>query len=118
MSHNYDGPERRDNSSLESLLRQHLQADQARLDRIESKIDKLSDTVVALARAEEKLVNLESSRYQILDTLDAHEERLDEHEKRLGQGDITLNTITRVFWIAVTSAIGALVVFLTGPTGK
>ena len=106
------------NDNLESLLKQHLEADQARLDRIETKIDKLSDTVVALARAEEKLINLESSRHQILDTLDAHEERLDGHDKRLSEGDVTLNTITRVFWITVTSAIGALIVFLAGPTGK
>ena len=69
-------------SNLESLLKQHLAADQSRLDRIETKIDKLSDTVVALARAEEKLFNLEASRMNILDTLEEHEERLDNVDRR------------------------------------
>ena len=101
--------------NLEHLLRKHLEQDQDRLNRIEDKIDKLSDTVIALARAEEKLINLEASRTEILDILDNHEERLDKHEARLQDGDVTINTITRVFWIAVTSAIGSLLVFLGMP---
>ena len=109
-------------SKLEQLLIQHLeqdqkkqQQDQNRLNRIEDKIDKLSDTVIALARAEEKLINLEASRIQVLNTLDAHEERLDKHEARLQDGDVTLNSITKVFWIAVTFAIGSLLVVLGMP---
>lgn len=103
------------NENIEKLLRDHLSQDNYRLDRIEEKIDKLSDTVVALARAEEKLINLESSRHQILDAIDTHEERLDKHEARLNQGDVTLNTITKLFWIVVTAVVGALVVYLAGP---
>jgi hypothetical protein len=47
-----------DNNEFEKIFKQHLAADQSRLDRIENKIDKLADTVIALARAEEKLINL------------------------------------------------------------
>jgi len=95
-------------SNLESLLKQHLASDQARLDRIETKIDKLSDTVVALARAEEKLFNLEASRMNILDTLDEHEERLNNVDRRLADGAVTLNTITKLTWVIVGSALAAL----------
>ena len=99
---------------FQKLFKQHINNDQARLDRIEDKIDKLSDTVIALARAEEKLITLEGSRKNIEDIISIHETRLDEHEKRLQDGDVTLNSITRIFWVALTAAIGALVVYLIG----
>lgn len=99
---------------FQKLFKQHINSDQTRLDRIEDKIDKLSDTVIALARAEEKLITLEGSRKNIEDIISIHETRLDEHEKRLQDGDVTLNSITRIFWVALTAAIGALVVYLIG----
>ena len=34
-------------------------ADESRLDRIESKIDKLSEAMITVARAEEKLISME-----------------------------------------------------------
>lgn len=104
-----------ENSRLESILKEHMSNDQRRLDRIEEKIDKLADTVIALARAEEKLVNLEESKKQINETLETQEKRLDGVEKRLSEGDVTLKTITRLFWITITSVIGALVVYFGGP---
>lgn len=97
-----------DTSNLEALLAEHLKADQKRLDRIENKIDKLSETVIAIARAEEKLISLESARNDILDTLDEHEERLDRHGERLNSGAVTLDNIQRLFWICVSAAVAAL----------
>jgi DNA repair ATPase RecN len=97
-----------DKSNLEALLAEHLKADQNRLDRIEDKIDKLSETVIAIARAEEKLISLESARNDILDTLENHEERLDKHAERLNAGSVTLNNIQRLFWICVSAAVAAL----------
>lgn len=91
------------NKHLEELLHQHLVSDNARLDRIESKIDQLAETVVALARAEEKLINLERSRSEISDILDAQEERLDIVESRSKETEMTLGLITRLFWILVAS---------------
>ena len=102
------------NSNIESLLREHLQQDKSRLDRIEDKIDRLSDTVVAIARAEEKLITLESARSEVGATLEDHENRLDRHEARLQDGDVTLNTITKVFWTIVTAALGALTLMYIG----
>ena len=101
--------EQNNTSNLEELLRAHLQADQSRLDRIENKIDKLSDTVVALARAEEKLVSLEMDRKEIYETLENHEQRLDKHAERLNAGAVTLNTINKLFWILVAAAAAGIV---------
>lgn len=94
-----------DTSNLELLLSEHLKADQTRLDRIETKIDKLSETVIAIARAEEKLINLETARNDIIDTLENHEERLNKHADRLNAGATTLNSINKVFWLLVAAVI-------------
>ena len=98
-----------DTNSLETLLKEHLKQDQSRLDRIEIKIDKLSETVIALARAEEKLITLESNRLEVGKRLDAHDERLDRHSERLNSGAVTLNTIQKVFWLIVSAAIATIV---------
>lgn len=96
-------------TNLEKLLSEHLKADQSRLDRIENKIDKLSETVIAIARAEEKLINLESSRNDILDTLEHHEERLDKHAERLNSGASTINNIQKLFWICISAGTAAII---------
>lgn len=98
-----------DTSNLELLLSEHLKADQTRLDRIETKIDKLSETVIAIARAEEKLINLETARNDIIDTLENHEERLNKHADRLNAGATTLNSINKVFWLLVAAVIATAV---------
>jgi cell division protein FtsL len=94
-----------DTSNLEAVLKEHIQRDQSRLDRIELKIDKLSDTVIALARAEEKLITLEANKLEVIKRLNEHEERLDTHADRLNSGAITLNTINKVFWLALAAAV-------------
>lgn len=47
-----------------------------RLDRIESKLDRVAEAIVALARAEEKLIVLEQSRQEMTSRLDHHDDRI------------------------------------------
>lgn len=96
-------------NNLEKLLQDHLNADKKRLDRIEDKIDKLQDHVIALTRVEEKLVNLEVDRSEILATQVKHGDRLDEHEARLNDGAVTLRAIKALFWLVITSAAAVIV---------
>lgn len=96
-------------NNLEQLLKEHLNADKQRLDRIEDKIDKLQDHVIALTRVEEKLVNLEVDRSEILATQAKHDDRLDEHEARLNDGAVTLKAIKALFWLVITSAAAVIV---------
>jgi len=95
-------------NDLKDLLTQHITNDKNRLDRIESKIDKLSDTVVALARAEEKLIGLEAHRHQSEKRFEDIEEDIDEAWKRIRVLDQTVGTGTRLIWI-ITTAVVALV---------
>ena len=94
------------NKPIEEALREHLTQENHRLDRIEGKLDKLTDTVVALARAEEKLINLEKSRQDFADAIDNHDERLDVVEGKVSSLELTSSIVSKLFWIAVTVGAG------------
>lgn len=103
-------------STLEEVYLRHRQADEKRLDRIEEKIDRLADTVVAIARAEEKLVALEESRYEQAQKLSALEKKYDEQTLRVSRHEEFQRTITKLFWIVCTVAVTGIggMLFVTG----
>ena len=54
-----------------------------RLDRIEEKIDKLSDAMISLARAEEKLIAIEQNNHVNFERLNRFSAKLDDIEKKV-----------------------------------
>ena len=82
---------------------------QQRLDRIESKIDKLAEAIISLARAEEKLVQLENDKKFLMEKMVKFEERLLQLERNTSETASSLSFISRFFWIGM-SAIGATVI--------
>jgi len=88
-----------------------------RLDRIEDKIDKLADAVVAIARAEEKLLGLEQISMDLHRKITDIEERLRVVEESSSSSAKELNIINRVLWIAISALLtGGILVYLWGPT--
>lgn len=96
----YEGPERRG-------------ADQ-RLDRIEEKIDKLSDAMISLARAEERLIAIEKQNFATYERMNKHSVKLDDIDDRVTRNENTINIVNKVFWIVATFGIGASIALLTG----
>lgn len=88
-------------------LDEHIISDSKRLDRIEAKIDKLAETVVAIARAEEKLIALEDDRKIVNDRLNRHSDRLDDIENKVDETAVTVRVVNRIFWIVVSVAAAA-----------
>jgi phosphoglycerate-specific signal transduction histidine kinase len=82
---------------------------QQRLDRIESKIDKLAEAIISLARAEEKLIQLENDKKFLMEKMLKFEERLLQVERNPSETASSLSFINRFFWIGM-SAIGATVI--------
>ena len=80
-----------------------------RLDRIETKIDKLAEAIISLARAEEKLVQLENDKKFLMEQMIKFENRLLIVEKQSNDSVTSLSFISRFFWIGM-SAIGATVI--------
>jgi len=87
-------------------------SEQTRLDRIEQKIDKMSEAVVCLARAEEKIANLSDTTHIILKRLVDYDSRIRNMERVSSDCESKLKTISMLFWTATTatiaSAIGAI----------
>ena len=92
-----------------SIIAEHIAVENARLDRIEEKIDKLAETVISLARAEEKLIALEQDKNFIMDRMLKNEERIESIEKKTDETAVTVTVINRLFWIVVSVTAAAWV---------
>ncbi len=80
----------------------------ARLSRIESKIDQMSEAIIALARAEEKIITLtEISKQhgaQVLTLIN----RVDKLENSVRANGATVSVINKLFWIVIAAAATAI----------
>jgi len=106
-----------DLSSLENVFKEHLQADQRRLDRIEEKIDKLSEFVVQIARVEEKIESLEQSRDKMGERLGSLESNQIMLKNSMENHERIISSLTRLFWAVLTTAasgIAGSIFFLGG----
>jgi DNA repair ATPase RecN len=84
------------------------QMDDKRLDRIEEKIDKLSEAMITVARAEEKLIAMEQKHSAQYDRMNKFSRKLDELERIVTQNAATVNTINKLFWVAIITMAGAI----------
>jgi len=85
-----------------------------RLDRIEKKIDKLSDAITTLARVEEKISDLEQRRvesHERANRISANIDILDRKVTSLNEKVLVLN---RVMWIVVAGVVGTIFAQLQG----
>tara|TARA_B100000287_G_scaffold353158_1_gene342841 strand:+ start:288 stop:599 length:312 start_codon:yes stop_codon:yes gene_type:complete len=80
----------------------------ARLDRIEGKLDKLSEAVVSIARAEEKIATLTSFSKQQSEMIQHLTIRIDKLEEAVISNSSTVNIINKVFWIIIAAAATAI----------
>jgi len=94
------------------------QSDKNRLDRIEEKIDRMSEAVIALARAEEKIISLDETTRMILQKMVNQDERLRKVENVQQDNETTLKTIKSIVWTTIsaliTTAVATLAWLFTG----
>lgn len=85
-----------------------------RLERMEEKIDKLVEAIVALARAEQKILSLEISNAGVLQHITDLTKKLNRVEIQQITDGNTLKGLRKFFWVLVSSIIGgAFVVWFT-----
>ena len=80
-----------------------------RLDRIENKIDKLAETVVAMARVEEKILSLENDKKFLMEKMIVIDSSLRKVERQSNEIASNLSLITRIFWITLSAVITTVV---------
>ena len=80
-------------------------SEEQRLERIEKKLDQMSEAIVSLARMEERMVTL----FRRMDAYDDRQsemgKRVETLEKRQGINGQTLRFAERLFWIIAAAGI-------------
>jgi ATP-dependent protease Clp ATPase subunit len=84
-----------------------------RMDRIETKIDKLSEVLVQMARVEERLVNQEEDHKVLRKDIYNLYDKVSEMEKVVQKNQITVNIINRISWIIITGVVGGFGTVIT-----
>ena len=91
-----------------STVQQQRDEQAGRLDRIESKLDSMSEAIISLARAEEKIYTLmdiqKQQGAQILAVINRIE-RLDDMVRTNAQ---TVSVINKLFWIVLTATAATI----------
>ena len=87
-----------------------LQAD--RLQRIEDKLDKMSDAIVALARVEEKITDLEVRRAEGHERLNRMSSKMDDIDGIVISMRERMAVMTKIMWLVGAGVISTLMTHL------
>ena len=103
-----------DKDLIEQILKDYSkvvqnETNESRLDRIETKIDKLADAMISLARAEEKIIALQDDHDNMIERLNKLSIKLDEIQKAVDDNARTVGIINKVVYAAMVAAVGAYV---------
>ena len=80
----------------------------ARLDRIEEKLDNLTEAMIALARAEEKIAGIKEAQDSGWERMNRFSEKLDSIERQVQDNAQTVKVINKLFWVAVIAVAGSI----------
>ena len=87
------------------------QSQEARLQRIENKLDKLSEAFTILARVEEKIMSSNTRIDRLEFRADEQERDMDKMKGIIGYNQNTVRVVERFAWILVSSLVGTLMYF-------
>ena len=79
-----------------------------RLDRIEEKLDNLTEAMVAVARAEEKIAGIKEDQLMMYERVNRLSAKLDDVEKVVQANHVTVTTINRFVWVAIVAVAGSI----------
>ena len=83
-----------------------------RLSRMETKIDKLSEAVVAMARMEERMITVFKRLDMSDDAWKKYDDRINEIERKALIRGQKIAFAERIFWMILTGAVGLCFVYL------
>jgi len=88
--------------------------EQSRLDRIEEKIDKLSEAIISIARAEEKIVNLEKNVNTAISQLVDMDTRMRTVEKKADDSEGKFRNLSSFLWLIIAGFVTSIITMLFG----
>lgn len=79
-----------------------------RLDKIEEKIDRLTDAMVSMARAEEKIVRLQNDQDRHYERMNKLSVKIDDIAFKVDENTRTVTLVNKLFWVVIVAAAGAI----------
>lgn len=92
---------------MATAAEQRIEAN-SRLDRIELKIDQMAEAIIALARAEEKIITLVEISKQQGEQLLTLINRVDRLDGMIQKNSGTVDVINKLFWVVLAAAATAI----------
>jgi len=90
-------------------MTQMTQAQQERrLERVEEKLDKLTEAIVSIARIEERVNTVLKNNERFFARLDKLEIRMERVEKKTSLNQKSLGTAERFIWVLISAGVGLL----------
>lgn len=89
-----------------------------RMDRMESKLDKITDALIQLARTEERMIKLEEERKSIRKQVDIQHEQIIEIQKNVLNNSRLGDTFYKVIWIVIAALCTAWIASMFVGPGK
>ena len=83
-----------------------------RLTRMEDKLDKLSEAVLAIARMEEQMLTVFKRLENVDTSIKIMDDRIDDMEKQAITKGQKIAFAERIFWMILTGAVGLCFVYL------
>ena len=80
-----------------------------RLDRIESKLDKLSDAIVTLARVEEKIADLEQRRLESHERVNRLSRNIDVVKDTIQRVEEQMKVVNKVMWFLIATGVTLII---------
>lgn len=80
-----------------------------RLEKLETKIDRLSDAVIAIARIEERVTTVLKQNDRFIARMDRLEDRVEIVEQKAIVNSRGINTFERAFWIILSGIVSIIV---------
>ena len=79
-----------------------------RLTRIEEKVDKLSDAIISIARAEEKLIQLGTLIDVLFKKIEDMNSRMMEMERSTAETRAFMNGFSKITWVFISGLLTAV----------
>ena len=80
-----------------------------RLEKLETKIDRLSDAVIAIARIEERVTTVLKQNDRFIARMDRLEDRVEVVEQKAIVNSKGISTFERAFWIILSGIVSIIV---------
>lgn len=87
------------------------QSQEARLQRIENKLDKLSEAFTILARVEEKIMSSNTRIDRLEFRADEQERDMDKMKGIVGYNQNTVRIVERFSWLLISALVGTVTYF-------